>query len=93
MDLFEDDTFETKKLENCTRGFNASCNVGYEIAIKSLNTTGNMLTDIMKCNGNEKCAVDNPEEICYDLEYQCKYSKYLCNFTYIIYNDNIIGNI
>ena len=60
----------------CNRKFHATCH-GEQIVINWLNITDvSLAREIMKCNGHEECTIENPGEICYELNYWCKASKY-----------------
>ena len=62
-------------ISNCNRKFHATCH-GEQILIYWLNTTDSLAREIVKCNGREECTIENPGEICYELIYWCRRSKY-----------------
>ena len=72
--LFQGVTIDAKKDVYCERHIQFSCN-GEQIVLKNIKAFGNLQKEILKCNGQEKCNVDNPEERCADLQYWCKNSK------------------
>ena len=67
-------SIEIQELSESSPQFNFSCHTGL-IVIKELTTEHSIQTQIVKCNGNEECTVDNPEKVNVELKYWCKKSK------------------
>ena len=48
---------------------------GKQIAIVKLNTSEIFQSKIARCNGLEKCVLENPDEMCIDMTYWCRESE------------------
>ena len=64
-------------LSNCSRNVSVSCRDGNQITIRKVNASDGFGMELSMCNGKENCLIDNPKEICFDMNYWCKKGKYV----------------
>ena len=72
--LFQGGAMHIQEKSDCGRESKVTCN-REQIVIEKLRTAYILAREIAKCNGLEKCTIENPREVCYNMSYWCQRSK------------------